>query len=189
MHRLISCLLALGTVLAATGPAQALNPASVDILGFRLGMSLRDARAGLAAQGLAGRAHERGAPCPGAAEKRCISAIRIRTADGVLTLQFGPGAAAFIHTIVYALDGRGAGESAMIRSAVTDRFGRPNSLHPMAWCRLPTDAPSCPPDRPRLTFALEPDGTNVLTLSLRQVSDPPDPSVGSAPDAPNDSRR
>jgi len=189
MHRLISWLLALGTALAATGSAQALNPASVDILGFRLGMSLRDVRAGLAAQGLAGRAHEVSAPCAGAAEKRCVSAIRIRTADGVLTLRFGPGAEGLVDTIVYALDGRGAGESAMIRSAVTDRFGRPNSLHPMAWCRPPIDASSCPRDRPRLTFESGPSGTSVLTLSLPQVSEPPDPSVAAASDALNDSRK
>ncbi|HXT81082.1 MAG TPA: hypothetical protein VN702_16065 [Acetobacteraceae bacterium] len=189
MHRLKSWGLALGIILAASGPVWALNPASVDILGFRLGMSLAEVRAGLAAQGLAGRAHEQGMACPDATDTRCVPVIRIRTKDGVLTLRMTSGTTGAVDAIVYALDGRGAGEPAMISAAVTERFGRPDSLHPMAWCRQPMGAPSCPPDGPRLTFAPGPDRTSVLTLSRGSAGGPSDASAAAASDVAGNSRK
>lgn len=165
MRSLMSGLLAIGFTLLAQGSAAALDPASIDILGFRLGMTRADVRAALTAQGSQDRMQEERSPCPDAPTRACVSAVLVHTRDGLLTVRFDAGSTGRVRAIIYTLNGRGPGEPAIIRAAVADRFGRPDSLHPMAWCRQPMRAPSCPADQPRLSFEPQPDGTSVLTLS------------------------
>ncbi len=129
----------------------AFDPAEAEIIGLRLGMQDTEVTAVLRRQGFA-VTHDH-------------DALLAKTLDGDVAITIGPDHAA--HVIRYTLRGKGAGEGEKIMTSVLDRFGPPNQLKPMGWCRTILNNGTCPAEAASLTFR-----SDTLTLTLRSgVSD------------------
>ena len=159
--------LALILLLGGSAVATALDPRDVDILGLRLGMSRSDLLSRLAAQGIArSLVQQTQVTCDGSPAATCVDRLTAPTRDGELVVRFDIRAGTgrdTVWSIAYTLAGRGAGEPAMIRAAVMDRFGPPVSRNPALWCRAVASA--CrQPDQPQLIFQEGPGTRSTLTL-------------------------
>jgi hypothetical protein len=158
-------LLPIVAFLAFPWTALALEPMTVDILTFRLGMTEAAVVQHLHEQGIdgpdIGRLDDICAP-----GDSCAPVLIGRTRDGALTFAFTRDAADRFVTgqIVYRLPARRTGEPAAIQSATFDRYGPPNGVKPMSWCRTPDTDRRCPADRPRLSLERGPGTMLVLTL-------------------------
>lgn len=162
-------LIAVLCIVAATGSAGAFDPAGIDILRLRLGMSEADVVEVLAAQGNVGPGFQRGLrACSEEPAASCLASIAARTKDGMLTIRFSEASDTgqpLVMSIEYRLDGKGQNEPGMIRAAVLERFGQPSSMQPLAWCQRPGPAGLCLPEQARLTFDPLPNGASILLLS------------------------
>ncbi len=185
MRRAVLIPMAVMLMVAATAAADAADPASVDILGLRLGMAEPQVAAVLLHQGVApGRMTRQTGPCD---NNRTCATITARTRDGELAIRLAPDAgdpeasraatmlpaatrpetalgdpALKVARISYTLRGTGPGEPTMIRASILERFGPPDQSSPMAWCQPVGMDGRCEADQPSLAFL--PD---TLTLVLR----------------------
>jgi hypothetical protein len=138
--------LAAMAILLTPTPSLAFDAAEASIIGLHLGMADTEVTAALRLQGYV-VTHDHGA-------------LLARTLDGQLAVDIGPDHAT--HEIRYTLRGTGVGEGEKIQASVLDRFGPPNQLKPMGWCRVLRRDGTCPVGAPSLTFRPE-----TLTLVLR----------------------
>ena len=159
--------------LAFPWAALAFEPMTVDILTFRLGMTEAAVMQHLRAQGIDGPDIGRlDVICT--AGDICAPVLIGRTRDGALTFAFTRDATdQFVAgRIVYRLPARRAGEPAAIQGATLDRYGPPNGVRPMSWCRTPDTDRRCPADRPRLSLERGPGTMLILILGDGVTPDP-----------------
>ncbi|HVZ08760.1 hypothetical protein [Rhodopila sp.] len=165
------------------------DPAAVEILGLRLGMTEPAVTAVLRAQRIRTDQirHQpeacQGEMCPGEVcqgemcqrevcqgemchgevcqgDGPCRLTLTTPTPDGELSIDLA-GTPLRVDRITYRLHGRGPGEPAIIADAVLERFGRPDEQAPMTWCRHPGTDLRCVPGDPVLRFYRD-----TLTLVL-----------------------
>ena len=161
MRRVLSLL-----ILILVSPAGwAIDPRAIDILTLRLGMTGAEVTARLAAQGVRAEAFNQAEGERTDPQGGTLGTMSARTRDGVLTIRFdgAPGTEPRVSRIAYQLGGRAPREGDMIQASAVNRFGAPDAMRPLTWCRNVTPDGACPMDQPRLT--LEAGSMNILTLS------------------------
>ncbi len=144
-------------LLTATAiPSWAFDPLGTEILALRLGMSEAKVIDSLKSQGWQ---FGRVAQC---VADGCPEAIRAKTGDGLLLIDFAPGGV--VSRITYTLNIRS--RNAEYFSAVfLDHFGVPSAHGPMSWCRSVAADGRCPRNQPRLTFLPGDTSGCILTLA------------------------
>jgi len=164
MERAISTALAVALTGFVATAGHALNPAGLDIIGLRLGMTEPQVVAVLQRQGAqAGRIVRRDSRCgnhPG-----CDVTITAPTIDGAVSISLSTpnnGGGPVVKQISYKLNDRAIGEAEKIRSSMVDRFGTPDQARPMTWCLRLASNGSCPADEPSLNYSPQ-----SLTLILK----------------------
>jgi hypothetical protein len=125
--------------LLAAHPADAFDPAGIDILGLRLGMPETAIVATLRHQGFA--------------TIRSGDAISAVTKDGHLRIVLSAQDGAT--QIGYVFDSRDSGAAETILDAVLTRFGEPTQTTPMTWCQTIGHSGVCPRGQAALTFLPE----------------------------------
>lgn len=149
--------------------AQAFDPRVVDIIDFRLGMTEAEVTAIIERQGFRDSTFQRrDIPCTASPDRRCVSAIEVRTRDGRLRFEFATThSEPAVVRISYTFASRKPNEPDALERAVVDRYGPPTVAAPMTWCDQRPGTGPCPAGTPRLTFEPGEGSTRVLTLSLR----------------------
>jgi hypothetical protein len=159
-----SLLIALSLLLPVVGSALAFEPHDIEILTLRLAMPAAEVASRLRAQGSAESQWTRvQRPCPGQPAGDCLAMLSAPTKDGWLEIAFSTRQT--VLRIGYTLRATGAGEPAIIRTSVLDRFGPPTDAAGMAWCRRPNERGTCPTDEPILHLTQGAGVAMVLTLA------------------------
>jgi hypothetical protein len=144
-----------------TGAASALgaDPASLTLMGVRLSMTPETVQAVLAPQ--SERVAWRSAPCPQAAQQRCVAGLRAVLPDGTIEVVFRAGQVWQVRLWVRA---RGEEDRDLVRDAAVAHYGTPDLDQP-AWCRPDGAGGHCRADAPSLVFepAVGAAGELVLT--------------------------
>lgn len=163
-------LLALAALCAAAH-ARAAGTRAYDILSLRLAMPASAVLDQLHAQGIPPAAIQLDPPgCAAARADLCAQAIRTRTRDGPLLIQFtgAPDAPErqVVYRIAYTIIGRGPADAATLRADAIDRYGPPTSPATTTWCpRLDLASGTCPANQPRLRLVPAPGAAGMLVLS------------------------
>lgn len=167
--------LAMALMVFPIAAGHALNAASMDILGLRLGMAEPQVAAILLRQGIPqSRITRNVGACQG--QPGCNVTIMAPTRDGQVSVglardEADAEASPVVAQIVYTLKGTQPNEAPMIRSSVLERFGPPDQASPMTWCQGPTKG-ICRPEQPSLQFSPE-----SLTLVLKAATLKPPTTV------------